>query len=196
MFCKDKSSFAQIRQVKYVINDTIFQNSVTYLISMKSFLSFSQLNKIKLAFISPYIFIFLSIIIIFTLLNVYLNEIYVVGFRLFRFNPYVSIPYIFFLVSNTFLVGLSLTLGFIRFKELGLFSANSTLTSFLGSFFAILTGACPGCISGLLPTFAGFFGASFNLNSLPLYGLEIQFLSSILLVFGVYSLSKEVVCKL
>ncbi len=163
---------------------------------MKTFLSGAQLLKIKKALSMPYIIFFITTIVIFTLLNVYLNEIYVVGFKLFRYNPFVSIPYVFFLVTNTLLIGLSFTLGFIRFKELGLFSANTTLVSFLGSFFAILTGACPGCISGLLPVFAGFFGASFNLNSLPFFGIEIQFLSTLLLLWGIFSLSKEAICKL
>lgn len=138
----------------------------------------------------------MGVIVVFTILNVYFNELYVVGLSIFRFNPFISVPYIVLIVLNTLLVGITFTLSYVRFTELGLVSPNATITSFLGSFFALITGACPGCISGLLPVFAGAFGSSLNLNSFPLYGLEIQILSSLLLLFGVYQLSKDVVCEI
>jgi hypothetical protein len=43
---------------------------------------------------------------------------------------------------------------------------------------------------------AGVLGSNLNLNSFSLYGIEIQLLSTLLLLVGIHQLSKEVSCKL
>jgi hypothetical protein len=159
-------------------------------------MSEQQVTKIKSVLRIPHLYLFLLVVVIFTIINTYFNELYIVGLSIFRINPFISIPYITLIAMNTIFVGITFTLAYVRFKEVGIITPHVTITSFFGSFFALVTGACPGCVSGLLPVVAGIFGSSLNLNSFPLYGLEIQILSSLLLLFGVYQLSKEVVCKL
>lgn len=156
----------------------------------------TQIAKIKGVFRNSNLIWFVITVVAFALVNFILNEVYVVGFAIFRYNPVISIPYMFFIITNTLLTGINFVLGFNRLRELGVIKMGGSVFSFIGAFVALLTGACPGCISGLLPAIAGVLGSNLNLNSFPLYGIEIQLLSTLLLLAGIYQLSKEVSCKL
>lgn len=155
-----------------------------------------QISKMWNVFKKPYLYVFLIVIVLYSAINIYFNELYVVGLKILGYNPSIIIPYISLNIVNTFFIGLSMTLGFVRFVELGIIYAHASIISMIGSFFALLTGACPGCISGLLPVFAGMFGSSLNLNSFPFHGIEIQALSTLLLILGINQLTKDVVCKI
>ncbi|MBP9758468.1 hypothetical protein KBD45_02135 [Candidatus Dojkabacteria bacterium] len=161
-----------------------------------NFLTPKQTTKILNIFKRPYLYVFITVIIAYLAINIYFNELYVVGLKILRYNPAVSIPYITFNIINTFFIGVSMTLGFVRFVELGIINAKASIISVIGSTFALLTGACPGCISGLLPVVAGMFGSTLNLNSFPFHGIEIQALSTLLLLFGINQLTKDVACKI
>lgn len=156
-----------------------------------------QTHKIKEAlFTSPYRYYALISGISFLFLNFALNEVYVIGFHIFSYVWYISIPYTLFTVVNTILIALNVNLMIMRFKEMNGFNKKGGVFSAIGTTFALLTGACPGCIAGIFPAVAGILGSTFTLNQLPLYGMEIQILSTVLLLIGTYQLSKPMTCKI
>ena len=92
------------------------------------------------------------------------------------------------------LVGLVINLVIIKFKELKHVNKVSGLAA-VGLFGGLLGGACPSCFVGLFPAFLGLFGVTASLSSLPLFGLEIQIGSILLLLISVYFLTKNSVCE-
>ena len=60
----------------------------------------------------------------------------------------------------------------------------------------ILGGACPSCFVGLFPAVIGLFGISASLSSLPLFGIEIQVVSAILLLLSLFFLTGNNVCTI
>lgn len=153
----------------------------------------------KALFSSPWRYSYIAIVFLYFVLDYYTNEIYLVGFKVFHYNPAIAIPFLTFTILNGLLVGLTINLAAIRFRQLHSFSqmGTGTATSILGTMGALLAGACPGCIAGLLPVVLGLFGArSFTLAQLPFYGVEVLIISFILLLTGAYMLSRPVTCKI
>lgn len=160
-------------------------------------LSDIQKEKIKLSlFSTPYVFLYFLWVFLFFLINVFLNDILVTIASLIHFKLYFAFFYGFFYVLNALLIGLSINLIILKYKEIKFVSAKSSLFSVVGTFLAFLTGACPGCVAGFFPVFMGLFGASLSLNDLPFYGIEIQAVSLILLLLGIFYLSKDLSCKI
>ena len=83
----------------------------------------------------------------------------------------------------------------IKFKEYKQLNKKGSGLTTLGIFAGFLGGACPGCFVGLFPAVLGLFGVSASLSVLPLYGLELQAISAVLLIISAYYLSKNPVCK-
>ncbi|MCA9478535.1 MAG: hypothetical protein KC535_05295, partial [Nanoarchaeota archaeon] len=129
------------------------------------------------------------------ILNFWLNEVATIGFRIFSYRLYITIPFIIFTIINAALISISINMSIHRFSQLRNFSVQGTSLSVIGTFFALLTGACPGCIAGFFPVIMGIIGSSLTLNQLPLYGLELQLLSVLILLTGIYLLSKPMTCK-
>jgi hypothetical protein len=162
-----------------------------------------RVKRIKEALISkPYVFIFVFSFLFYVGLNVFLNRIYITLPGMIDFKTlWFVIPYITFnFLIVPFLVGLTVSLSVKRFKELKLMNGSKAGSgSFLGSLGVIggiIGGACPACIAGFLPAILGVFGvAGFSLYVLPFKGLEVQLLSSALLIWAVLLLSKEPTCK-
>ncbi len=142
--------------------------------------------------------IFLLATLSFAGLNYYLNELYVIGITYILYLPKaIHLPFLIFTMLNSLLVGVSAALAVHRISQLranGLISGGGI--SLIGSFFGLLSGACPACIAGFFPVVMGAIGHSnLALMGLPLYGLELQIASSILLLVGIYYLSKPLVCR-
>lgn len=153
----------------------------------------------KALFSAPWRYSYIAIVIVYFLLDFYTNEIYLVGFQVFHYRLAIAFPFMLFTILNGLLVGLTLNLAAMRFRQLHSFSQMGTgaATSILGTIGALLAGACPGCIAGLLPVVLGLFGSStFTLAQLPFYGVEILVLSFILLLTGAYMLSRPMTCKI
>ncbi len=156
-----------------------------------------QKYKIKLALFSkPYIFLQIIWIFLFILLNIYLNDLHIIGFSFFHYPLSFIIPYLLLLIFNSIFVSLNINLFLIKFQEVKLVSAKQSFFGVLGTFFALLTGACPGCVAGFFPAFVGLFGSTITLNSLPFNGLELQAISLLLLIIGTFYLSKDLTCKI
>ena len=113
---------------------------------------------------------------------------------LFNNNLKIIIPFVVFTFLIALLVGLVINLVIIKFKELKHVNKVSGLAA-VGLFGGLLGGACPSCFVGLFPAFLGLFGVTASLSSLPLFGLEIQIGSILLLLISVYFLTKNSVCE-
>lgn len=156
-----------------------------------------KLEKIKLSIIQkPYSKLLFLWFLIFFSLNIYLNEIYVTGYSLLHSSLYITIPFISFLLINTTLTAISINLIIIKYREIKSLSSKNSILSTIGVFFAFLSGGCPGCVAGIFPTLVGIFGSTITLNSLPLYGFELQLIATILLLIGIYYLSKDLTCEI
>lgn len=157
-----------------------------------------RLERIKKAvFKKPYVFYFIFVFLSYIGLNVWVNQLYVSFSTLNDLATWFLIPFVFFtFLIVPLLAALTINLSIIRFKEAGFGKREGSATS-VGVFAGVLGGACPGCLVGLFPAVLGLFGiAGISLSVLPLYGLEIQFLSSALLIFAVFLLTSDVVCKI
>ena len=142
----------------------------------------------------PYIFSFFIIFLAYMILNVFVNQTYITAPTLLNNNLNIIIPFIFFSVLVALLVAVNLNLVFIKFKELKKINKTTGITA-IGAFGGILGGACPSCFVGLFPAFVGLFGIAASLSDLPLYGLEIQVFSAILLVISIILLTRDNTCK-
>lgn len=145
-------------------------------------------------FKKPYIYFVILIFLIYLALDIILS-----GF-------YNTIPLILVYVQtvNWLKLGISLFLTlaigtliafnsvliYIKYKERKKCKKEITLNS-AGAFAGLITGVCPLCVTGLIPLFLGIFGISFSLASLPLQGIEIQFLVVIILLANLISLLKK-----
>lgn len=137
-------------------------------------------------------------VLLFTAVNWYLNEFYVIGVGYLLSLPvFVYVPFVLLSIINTLLVGVSMVMMSTRIKLLragGLIRGGGV--SAVGSFVGLLSGACPACIAGFFPVVMGWLGQTqVTLPGLPLYGLELQIFSAVLLGLGIYFLSKPIVCK-
>lgn len=128
-------------------------------------------------------------------LNFILNEIGTIGFHLFGYVWYILIPFMTFMILNAVLVSISINLGIHKFKQIQLAGIGGAGLGAVGTFLALMTGACPGCIAGFFPVIMGLIGSSITLSQLPLYGLELQFVSIPILLAGIHLLSKPIACK-
>ena len=124
----------------------------------------------------------------------WINQLGITIPTLFNNNLKIIIPFVVFTFLIALLVGLVINLVIIKFKELKHVNKVSGLAA-VGLFGGLLGGACPSCFVGLFPAFLGLFGVTASLSSLPLFGLEIQIGSILLLLISVYFLTKNSVCE-
>ena len=163
----------------------------------------SRLTKIKRALSGPYFFSFIFIIVGYIIINGIVNKTAANGFAvLTTYRTSFLVPYIALQILVATLVALTLNLVIIKWKELKELREmrkTTVKTSTLGAvglFTGLLGGACPGCFVGLFPAVAGLFGITASLGVLPLYGLELQILSAILLAGAVFLLTRNAACKI
>lgn len=159
-------------------------------------LNFSQKQKIKKSFSSPYIYLFILWFFIFFFINFYFNEIYVIWFSVFHYWIKIYLPYVFFTLFNTFLIALSINLIILKVKEVRSISSKWWFFWTVWTFFALLTWACPWCVAWIFPAFMWMFGSHYTMMELPLMWLELQIISFVFLLFWIYFLSKDMSCKL
>ena len=153
-------------------------------------------EKIKKVIIQiPYNYFFYLWIILFLTLNFFLNEIYITGLGIFNYELIIIIPYLTFMILNSILISISINLIIFRYKEIKSVNPKNTFLSTIALFFYFIAGACPGCISGIFPFIFGAVLGTFTLSSLPLYGIEIQLLSTILLLVSINYMSNDLVCR-
>ena len=143
----------------------------------------------------PYFVVFILVAVLFFSLNIYLNQSYEIMLNLLGFKNWFTTGFIFFSILVSFLVALNINLAIIRIISFGNFGVKAGGVGLVGMFGGILGGGCPVCFAGLFPAFVGLFGITASLSIFPLQGLEIQMISSILLVISITMLAKDPVCK-
>lgn len=141
-------------------------------------------------------FWFVGFFLAYILLNIVINQTHLTFPTIFVSFP-VWFAIIFILINiiivPTF-VSLTINLSIEKFKDLKSVSNSQGVFSIIGIFGTLLGGACPGCFVGLFPAFIGLFGTAFTLGNLPLYGLEIQILSLIILGISLHYLTRPTIC--
>ena len=164
----------------------------------------SEVNRIKKAILNkPYNFSFIIIFLIYIGINIVINKLYITFDVLNGLRIWFLIIFLFFnFIFVKFLVAITVNLVAIKIKELKQIrdaklggETSGGVLSLIGIFGGILAGACPGCFVGLFPAFLGVFGVAASLSKLPLFGIEIQIISSILFVISIKLLSRNVFCK-
>jgi len=154
-----------------------------------------RIENIRAASIEkPYFFSFFGIFLLYQALNIYLNKLYITFPELIASHLYASI----FILLQLFIgsgIALSINLSIRRMHQLSQATEKKTMISSAIAL-SLLASGCPGCIAGLFPAFLGIFGISASLGILPLYGLELQLISIILLAISIWYLTKPIVCKI
>ncbi|MEK6922202.1 MAG: hypothetical protein AABX08_00195 [Nanoarchaeota archaeon] len=154
-----------------------------------------RLEKIKkVAITKPYIYSFIAIFLVYLIINIIINQVYVTFTTLFTNNLKIIVPYVALSLVVAFLIALNINLVILRFKELRMINKESGMT-FFGVFGGLLGGACPSCFVGLFPAFLGLFGVTATLSSLPFFGIEILIGSAAFLIISIAFLTRENVCK-
>ncbi|MEK6951854.1 MAG: hypothetical protein AABX29_02460 [Nanoarchaeota archaeon] len=156
----------------------------------------SKIERIKSATLKkPYVYSFFIVFIVYLIINVVINKVYITFPLLFTYNLKIVIPYIFLTLLTALLVATNINLVYIKIKDLKNLKKAGSL-SFLGIFGGLLGGGCPSCFVGLFPAFLGLFGITASLSTLPLFGLEILFASVTLLIISIIFLTKDNICKI
>jgi len=154
-----------------------------------------RINRIKKATIKkPYIYSFIIISLLYLIINFIVNEHSITAPTFFKLNSLFVTFFILFQLSIAFLVAININLIILTIKETPRIG-ESGLTVF-GIAGGLLGGACPGCLAGLMPAFIGLFGISSTLIKLPLYVLELQAFSVLLLILGLFLLTRPVTCEI
>tara|TARA_Y100000034_G_C6761847_1_gene339368 strand:- start:121 stop:609 length:489 start_codon:yes stop_codon:yes gene_type:complete len=155
-----------------------------------------RINKIKKVILTkPYAYSFIIIVLAYLITNIVINQVYVTSSFLFNYNLKIIIPFIILNLIIAILIGISVNLIWLKFKEYKSVNKEHGLT-FLGVFGGLMGGACPGCFVGLFPAFLGLFGITASLSTLPFLGLELQIGSVALLAGSIFLLTNEDICKI
>jgi len=156
----------------------------------------TQKNKIKNNLSWKNLIFFFLWVIIFLWINIYFNDLHVLGFNFLNYENYIRIPYTTFTIINSLLVWLSVNLLIDKMREIKTLNPKTWFFSFIWTFLALLTGACPWCVAGIFPVFVWIFGSNVSIYSLPWHWTELQVLSFVFLIIWIYFLSKDMVCKI
>lgn len=143
----------------------------------------------------PFIFSFFIIIFLYLIINVSINETIFTIPGLINVSPIFSLFFIILGILVASLVAANINLIYVKFKALEGLGKGSGLTA-LGAFGGLLGGACPACFVGLLPAALGLFGVAISLGDFPLYGLEIQIISVIVLMISLFLLTNPNTCSI
>jgi len=147
-----------------------------------------QKSYFRLSLISSLLYLIFSTYLIYYFFN---------GFYLFfnysiRYYPSLNI---LFTIILSFLFGINLSLIIFRFKEIKKYN-NESGTGIFTSVLSLFSAGCPVCSFTILSFLIPGLSATFSLAILPFKGLEIQLLGILLLLIGIFILTKENVCKL
>ncbi len=148
----------------------------------------------KVIFSRPYIFYFIFIFLAYIFINLIINKVTVPVISTYKLK--FIIPYLFLNILIAFLIAVNVNLIILKFREIKQLKTKDGGLTFMGVFGGLLGGACPGCFVGLFPAFLGLFGITASLSILPLYGIELQIGSVILLIVSLVLLTKNNICKI
>lgn len=144
----------------------------------------------------PYNLIAIISAVLYLSFDFYINDTLTFLPGIVNYPLYFVIPFFFTHTIVPILFGVTTALvirRLILFKHM----SKSAGTASIATFIALLSGACPGCVVGLLPPIMLLFGyGAFTVNALPFYGNELQIISIALFLLSIYYLSKDPICKI
>lgn len=143
-----------------------------------------------------YKFLFVLFFVGFYILNIFLNKTYVFYSNISSVEKYFSISFILINFLLAFLFSLAINLIILKFRETRRFDKSASSVGTIGFVGAIIGGGCPSCFVGVLPAIIAFFGLGISFADYPYLGLGIQIFSGLILLFSVYLLSADPVCKI
>ena len=148
----------------------------------------------KILLKKPYIYFMILIFLVYLSLNMILSGFYNTIPLIWVYAKTVNwlklgISLFLTLVTGT-LIAFNSVLIYIRYKERKKCKRDISLSS-VGAIGGLVTGACPLCVTGLIPLILGFIGISFSLASLPFQGIEVQVLVALVLFISYKQISRQ-----
>ncbi len=145
-------------------------------------------------FSRPYLYWFIGIFVFYLLLNILLSGFYNTLKLIVIYASTVDwvklgISLILTLAIG-FLVAVNSVYVYILYKERKSCKEGKAL-AVTGGVGGLIVGVCPLCVTGLIPLVLGLLGIGFSFASLPLQGIEIQFLIFAILLAGLHFLRKR-----
>lgn len=148
----------------------------------------------KRVFKKPYIywtiFIFLTYIILNTLISGFYNTIKLIIIYSSTVN-WLELGFsILLTLIIGFLVAVNSVFAFVKYKERKK-CKEGVITAGIGGVGGLIVGVCPLCVTGLFPLIFSVLGIGFSFASLPLGGIEIQIIVVLVLLASLKMLNKK-----
>ena len=144
-------------------------------------------------FKTPYIYWFIGIFILYSLINIFASGFYNTIPLIINYASTINwlklSVSIIFSIAIGILVAANSILFYIKYKERKKCLEGATLGTF-GTIGGLATGVCPLCVTGLIPLILGIAGVSFSFASLPFGGIEVQVFVLIILGISFWMLNK------
>ena len=160
----------------------------------KEFYILELARKLKILFKKPYFYYVILIFLAYIILNVVLSGFYNTIPLILVYAKTVNWLKLGVSLFLTLIIGsliaFNSVLIYIKYKERKKCKKELTLSS-AGAIGGLITGVCPLCVTGFIPLIFGIVGVSFSLASLPLQGIEVQFLVAAILIISLVNLSKN-----
>jgi hypothetical protein len=151
--------------------------------------------KLKELFRRPYVFWVIGVFIFYiTIVSIVTGFYKTIPLLIFYFNTLNWAefgPSLALSLAIGIFVSMNSVLLYRNYKKRASCRNTGALTG-IGVAGGMAVGICPLCTLGMLPLILGVFGVTFSFASLPFKGLEIQFISLLILVFGFYFLKDGV----
>lgn len=152
-----------------------------------------KLIKMKKALTRPYIYLTISVFLIYIFINLIASGFYetipLIAAYAKTVNWLKLIISLILSLTIGVLVALNATYSYISFRERKK-CLSGTTTAGVGTVGGLIAGVCPLCVTGLFPLIFGLFGISFSLASLPFQGIEVQLAVVVLLAISLKMFGK------
>jgi hypothetical protein len=137
----------------------------------------------------PFIYVFLSVLILYSILLFTLSDFGDTLFLAFQYVETVSWSKLIFSIILSLLIGIFISINacylYREYKLKKDCKKGSVLTG-AGVLAGLSVGICPLCVGGLLPLVLGIFGISFSFGILPFQGIEVQLIVLGLMILTTY----------
>lgn len=160
--------------------------------------------KLQTVFQRPYLFWIAGISFAYITLNLFLSKFYLtlwyVPYFLDTLNWRDFLLSVGFTVFIGVLVAVNMVLAYLHYQENRKLHASKSCISHdrkatafasIGAFFGLAIGVCSACTPLLFPFLFSIFGISLTWSTVPINGLHIQLLLSVLLLANIYYFQRE-----
>ena len=149
---------------------------------------------IKTAFQRPYVWWTITLSMIYFFALIITSSFYVTIRYLWVYSSQIKYgELVFGLVVSliiSILVGMNIVCGVIAYRKRQQIKKQGIL-SCVGTVSGLAAGICSACVTSIFPFIFGLFGVTFSFANLPFKGAEIQILTVVILILGLYFLSRD-----